>query len=320
MNTIIKKIYFITLFAISSLTAQSRIEGTYNSETYFFETTNENYTIGRVEKGYAFVRKNEYYGVIDSTGNFITKLIYQNFYGFKNGLAKVQKNEKFGFINQKGKEIIPCTYDDAKDFKSGFAIVSKNEKFGFIDTKGKEICPLIYDAVTDFSEEMAKVSKNKKFGFVNTKGKEVCPLIYDGATSFTGGMATVKIEDAGGKYYTESFINKLCQKSSEQKIYTNPEKKAVFNGGDAGFTEFLQSNIKYPLMAKQSEIQGRCIVEVILGADGTVKKAVIKKDIGGGCGKEALRVVKSMPAWQPARNSGKSVESIITLPISFILQ
>jgi protein TonB len=44
------------------------------------------------------------------------------------------------------------------------------------------------------------------------------------------------------------------------------------------------------------------------------------KGIGGGCDEEALRVIKSMPAWKPGKQNGKTVPVQYNLPIKFTLR
>ena len=51
--------------------------------------------------------------------------------------------------------------------------------------------------------------------------------------------------------------------------------------------------------------------------DGRISNAHVKRDIGGGCGAEALRVVNSMPRWKPGKQRGKPVRVEYTLPINF---
>ena len=51
--------------------------------------------------------------------------------------------------------------------------------------------------------------------------------------------------------------------------------------------------------------------------DGTVLNPKILRDIGGGCGEEALRIVRLMPKWKPGRFYGKVVKTTFNLPIFF---
>jgi protein TonB len=43
------------------------------------------------------------------------------------------------------------------------------------------------------------------------------------------------------------------------------------------------------------------------------------RDIGGGCGEEAVRVVKMMPKWIPGKQKGKPVRTQFNLPVKFKL-
>jgi protein TonB len=56
--------------------------------------------------------------------------------------------------------------------------------------------------------------------------------------------------------------------------------------------EFIAKELVYPPMAKRNRFQGQCIVAFTLNEDGSTANHKIIKNIGGGCGEEALRVVK----------------------------
>lgn len=83
---------------------------------------------------------------------------------------------------------------------------------------------------------------------------------------------------------------------------------------------YLAQNIRYPVAAKEDGIQGRVVLQFVVDRDGSVTNIVIQRDIGGGCGKEAERVVRSMPKWKPGKQNGSPVKVYYTLPVSFKLQ
>ena len=95
------------------------------------------------------------------------------------------------------------------------------------------------------------------------------------------------------------------------------EDTPIFPGGDKAMYEFLAKNLKYPQAAKDSNIQGTVYVQFVVEKDGSIVESKVLRDIGGGCGKEALRVVKLMPKWIPRKQGGKQVRSEFTLPIVF---
>ncbi|MBQ9254820.1 MAG: energy transducer TonB [Bacteroidales bacterium] len=103
----------------------------------------------------------------------------------------------------------------------------------------------------------------------------------------------------------------------DEPVFVAVEEEAVFPGGYEGLTKFLQDNIKYPKKAKKNNIQGTVFVQFTVGKDGSVSNVKVLRDIGGGCGKEAVRVVKAMPKWQPAKQKGKPVRCLYNLPLKF---
>lgn len=84
--------------------------------------------------------------------------------------------------------------------------------------------------------------------------------------------------------------------------------------------EFVYGNLEYPIEARAFEIEGTCMIRFIINENGEVTNPEIVRDVGGGCGEEALRIVKKMPNWIPGKQRGESVEVMFTLPIKFRYQ
>jgi protein TonB len=82
----------------------------------------------------------------------------------------------------------------------------------------------------------------------------------------------------------------------------------------------LGSHIRYPSLAKDNGIEGTVVVRFIVEKDGSISQPAIIRDIGGGCGAEALRVVKSMPTWLPGKQQGRPVRVQFSLPVQFKLR
>lgn len=106
----------------------------------------------------------------------------------------------------------------------------------------------------------------------------------------------------------------------EEEIFVAVEQQAEFPGGQAALMKWLSNNIRYPEAAQQNDIQGRVIVKFVVEKDGSIGKAEILKGVDKDLDREALRVVKKMPKWQPGKNNGVSVRSYFTLPVTFKLQ
>ncbi len=98
------------------------------------------------------------------------------------------------------------------------------------------------------------------------------------------------------------FINQETKRCAEQKMM-----------------EFVYKNIKYPTIAREIDIQGMAVVSFVIEKDGSVSNATIMRDLEGGCGKEALRVVNEMPKWVPGKQNGRPVRVQFNLPVRFKL-
>ncbi len=106
----------------------------------------------------------------------------------------------------------------------------------------------------------------------------------------------------------------------DEAVFVVVEKSPEFPGGDDSLYAFIGRNIKYPEAAKKNKIEGRVFVTFVIEKDGQVSNAKLLRDIGGGCGEEALRVVNSMPKWKPGTQRGNPVRVQFNLPIMFQLQ
>lgn len=106
----------------------------------------------------------------------------------------------------------------------------------------------------------------------------------------------------------------------EAEIFIVVEEMPQFPGGDAKLYEYIQKNLKYPMMARESDIQGRVFVNFVVEPDGSISKVNVMRGIGGGCDEEAVRVIESMPKWKPGKQRGSAVRVSYTVPIIFKLQ
>ena len=110
-------------------------------------------------------------------------------------------------------------------------------------------------------------------------------------------------------------------KQSDSKVFVAVEVMPKFKGGESAMMEFLMMNMKYPQAAVKAKQQGRAIVGFVVRKDGTVSDVHITKSAGYAVlDEEAMRVVKSMPAWEPGKQKGKPVNVKYNVPITFRLK
>ncbi len=117
----------------------------------------------------------------------------------------------------------------------------------------------------------------------------------------------------------QSEVKTVKPTTETEEVFVVVEDEPEFPGGMEALYRYLASNINYPDEAKAEKIQGRVFVSFVIEKDGSVSNIKLLRDIGGGCGEEAVRVVAAMPRWKPGRQHGRRVRTQYNLPINFNL-
>ena len=106
----------------------------------------------------------------------------------------------------------------------------------------------------------------------------------------------------------------------ETKIFTVVEQMPMYPGGDAALMGYLRDNIKYPTVAAENGVQGRVVVGFVVERDGSITDVNVLRSVDPSLDREAMRVVKSMPRWNPGKQNGSAVRVKYQVPVSFRLQ
>ncbi len=105
--------------------------------------------------------------------------------------------------------------------------------------------------------------------------------------------------------------------ASSAEIVSRAEVAPSFPGGEAGLYSWLAKNIVYPPMAAERKVKGRVVVQFVVLSDGSIGETKVVRSVDADLDKEAVRVVKAMPKWNPGTVGGKPVNVWYTLPITF---
>ena len=103
----------------------------------------------------------------------------------------------------------------------------------------------------------------------------------------------------------------------ENKVFDIAEQMPSFKGN---VNQWLASNLSYPAVAAENGVQGRVIVQFVVEKDGSVSNVQVVHSVDPALDHEAVRVVKSMPKWNPGMNNGQPARVKYTLPVTFKLQ
>lgn len=118
--------------------------------------------------------------------------------------------------------------------------------------------------------------------------------------------------------------SKIPEESAIGEDETEPfvvvQEMPMFPGGEGELLRFLADNTNYPESAKINGTQGKVIVRFAVDAEGNVTRESILKGVDPELDEEALRVVKTLPRFQPGKQDGKPVPVWYMVPINFTLK
>lgn len=137
-----------------------------------------------------------------------------------------------------------------------------------------------------------------------------------------GAFNVVGNDEVGGEVLKakEEIAQPEPPKEEENKVFDVVEENPSFPGGQAALTQWLNENIKYPVIAAENGIQGRVIVQFVVSKTGSISDVRVVRGVDPSLDKEAVRVVSNMPNWTPGRQNGTTVNVRFTLPVTFRLQ
>jgi protein TonB len=101
--------------------------------------------------------------------------------------------------------------------------------------------------------------------------------------------------------------------TSEVVIEAYPE----YPGGKQALAAYLSQNVKYPKTAKKDKVSGNVLVNFVVTTQGTIDSVTVAQSVREDLDAEAMRVIRNMPAWKPATQNGKPVNTRLSLPIRF---
>lgn len=135
-----------------------------------------------------------------------------------------------------------------------------------------------------------------------------------GQTDFDKGTDDLNVV----REYKEEIV--VEEKKEVEQVFNAVEQMPQFPGGDAELMKYISSNIKYPTMAMENNIQGRVVVQFVVTKSGKIGEVKVVRSKDPDLDKEAVRVVKSLPNFIPGKMNGQAVNVWYTLPITFKLQ
>ena len=193
------------------------------------------------------------------------------------------------------------------------------QKFLVIKAVGNRLQPFANNLNKEsLKRRIIMMNQKKSNRWMMLKALFVIPVATLAVSVFANTTDMRSMAKAANTTANSISTNNMQTKQSDKKIFRVVEEMPKFKGGDAKLMEFLMMNMKYPESAIKAKQQGRAVVGFVVGKDGTVSDVYIKRSTGYDVlDNEAMRVVKSMPAWEPGKQKGKPVNVKYFVPITF---
>ena len=109
------------------------------------------------------------------------------------------------------------------------------------------------------------------------------------------------------------------QEEVQETVFQTVEQMPSFPGGMQALNKYLKDNLRYPTIAAENGVSGRVVLRFVVSKSGKIENVEVLGPVDRALDEEAVRVVKSMPAWVPGKQNGNAVAVYYTLPVTFVL-
>ena len=198
----------------------------------------------------------------------------------------------------------------------------------------KSVGDQLFSMANNFNYQSLKkrirmMSMNKSSRWKTLRALAVVPVIALALLAFanTKSVAAVVVNQQAKMTPTSQVVKakaeaQVTDESAPQskKVYKSVEQMPMFPGGEMALIEYLQTHINYPPEAANNNIGGRVIVQFIVDETGQVGEVKVLRSVNDEIDAEAVRVIKTLPKFEPGRQDGKAVSVWYTLPVSFKIQ
>ena len=196
---------------------------------------------------------------------------------------------------------------------------TKYQQFLVIKAVGNRLQPFANNLNKEsLKRRIIMMNQKKSNKWMMLKALFVIPVATLAVSVFANTTNMSNMAKAANTTTNSISTNNMQTKQSDTETFRVVEVMPQFKGGNKALMEYLMMNVKYPESAAKAKQQGRAVVGFVVRKDGTVSDVYIEKSTGYDVlDNEAMRVVKSMPAWEPGKQKGKPVDVKYFVPITF---
>ena len=104
---------------------------------------------------------------------------------------------------------------------------------------------------------------------------------------------------------------------NQEALFIEYEQLPEFIGGTVMLTDRIKNEMEYPEECLEKDIKGRVIVKFLIETDGSVSDVKVVKPVHPLLDAEAVRLIQSLPKWQPGKRNGVADKFYFNIPITF---
>ena len=191
---------------------------------------------------------------------------------------------------------------------------------------------------TSLKKRITMMCKRKSNPWARLKYVYVLPLAALAVSAFARPEVSNELSEISNSKFSDlaEIVQAVVEKNDVQDLNSANNVQTValqdtavfevvevpprFPGGEIELMKFISRNVKYPAEARDKHVQGRVILTFIVEKDGSISNVRVARPVDPSLDAEAIRVVQSMPKWEPAKQRGQAVRVRYTVPIQFRLQ
>ena len=103
-------------------------------------------------------------------------------------------------------------------------------------------------------------------------------------------------------------------------VFDVVEQMPSFEGGTDNLIQWIAQHLQYPAVAAENGVGGNVVVGFIIDKEGNVQSPTVIRSVDPSLDRAALRLIKSMPKWNPGKQNGHTVNVRYSVPVTFRLE
>ncbi|MBU0290913.1 TonB family protein [Hallella faecis] len=143
-------------------------------------------------------------------------------------------------------------------------------------------------------------------------------LIVFALLALVSGIAVAAIIHPNGM--VRGAIEHVLGIPKDTTVYRVVEVMPSYPGDMEAFYKFLAQQMHYPKEALENGIEGRVVVSFVVEEDGRLTHFEAVSSPSPLLSNEAIRVLRQMPRWNPAKRMGRNVRCQYNIPVMFRLK